>query len=84
MEEIFSRILSRIEYKFDGICASIIRILTKFTEDTTASGVFVDNIAQESCERLFLTIVSDGSDRHPRDCYGRVSDKKVYAKRIFA
>ena len=78
--------LSSVEYKFNGICPSIIRILTKFTKDTTAGGVFTDDIAQEDCERLFLTIVPNGGDRHLGGLlyYSRVSDKKVYAKRIFA
>jgi len=64
VKEILGRMLSSVEYKFDGISASIIRILTKFTKDTTASGVFTDNVAQENRERLFLAIVSDGSDGH--------------------
>ena len=64
MEEILLRMLSSVEHKFDGICASIIRILTKFAKDTTAGGVFTDDIAQEDCERLFLTIVPNGGDRH--------------------
>jgi len=67
VEEILGRVLSSVEYKLDGICASIIRILTKFTKDTAASGVFTDNIAQENCERLFLSIVPDGSGRHVRE-----------------
>ena len=64
MEEILGRVLSSVEYKFDDIRASIICILTKFTKDTAASGVFTDNVAQENCERLFLSIVSDGNGRH--------------------
>ena len=84
VEKILSSMLSSVKHKFDSIGARIIRILTKFTKDTNASGVFTDDIMQEGCERLFLTIVSNRSDRHLESCNGRVSDKKVYTRRIFA
>ena len=67
MEEVLSRMLSSVKYKFDSIGASIIRILTKFTKDTATRGVLTDNIAQDSSDRLLLDLVSHWSDRYLRE-----------------